>query len=299
MGGASDQKQTITIFDPAGAISYALDPETRIARKLNSYATVAPSAGPPRPAIVSPSPSANVEAPKKISVSGGVLQGSAIRKVQPPYPPIAKAARASGAVQVQVLIGETGEVIEANVVNGHPLLRDAALQAARQWVFKPTELSGVAVKVQGVLTFNFALNDEEPTPISTVRNNPKYTTNTEQLAKQMVEGVECEGTRAVTTMPMGAIGNERPIETVYETWFSQELKMMILSKRSDPRFGESTYRVTNISRSEPDAGLFQVPSEYTIVDSILRNVERDLETVRKSLQESEKKVETPRKPNNQ
>jgi len=48
-------------------------------------------------------------------------------------------------------------VIEAQVVSGHPLLRDAALQAARQWVFKPTELSGVAVKVQGVLTFNFTL----------------------------------------------------------------------------------------------------------------------------------------------
>jgi protein TonB len=77
--------------------------------------------------------------------------------VQPQYPPIAKAARASGAVQVQVTISEEGRVIDAAVVSGHPLLRDAAVQAARQWVFKPTELSGVAVKVQGVLTFNFTL----------------------------------------------------------------------------------------------------------------------------------------------
>lgn len=95
--------------------------------------------------------------PKKITASSGVLQGLAIRKVQPPYPPIAKAARASGIVQVQVIISEEGRVIDAQVIDGHPLLRDAALQAARQWIFRPTELSGVPVKVQGVLTFNFAL----------------------------------------------------------------------------------------------------------------------------------------------
>jgi len=103
-------------------------------------------------------------------------------------------------------------------------------------------------------------------------------------------------------MPAGAIGNERPIETVIETWFSQELKVMILSKRSDPRFGETTYRVTNISRSEPDAALFQIPSEYTIVDNEAKRIEMDVkeaEEVRKKLEEAKKKAEEPRKPNNQ
>ncbi len=111
-----------------------------------------PPPPPPPPPKPEPTPP-----PKQIKVSGGVLQGSALKRVQPQYPPIAKAARASGAVQVQVTISEDGRVIDAQVVNGHPLLRDAALQAARQWVFKPTELSGVPVKVQGVLTFNFTL----------------------------------------------------------------------------------------------------------------------------------------------
>lgn len=267
LGGTSDQKQLISISDPVGAVSFTLNPETRIARKLNSYVRSAPPPPPQPPTVVSPSPSANVDAPKKIRVSGGVLQGGAIRKAQPLYPVIARAARVSGAVQVQIIISETGEVIEATAISGHPLLRDAAIQAARQWAFKPTELSGAPVKVQGVLTFNFALNDEEPAPTAIARSIPKYSTNTQPLAKQMVEGVECEGTRAVTTMPAGAIGNERPIETVNETWFSQELKMIILSKRSDPRFGESTYRVTNISRSEPDAMLFQVPPDYAVKDS--------------------------------
>lgn len=294
MGGANDQKQTITIFDPLGAANYSLDPETRIARKAHSYVRLEPSLTPPTPRVVSPSQTANVEAPKKIMVSGGVLQGSAIKKVQPPYPPIAKAARASGAVQVQVLISETGEVIDATVIAGHPLLRDAALQAARQWAFKPTELSGVAVKVQGILTFNFSLNDEAPSSLASVRNIPKYNTNTEQLAKQMVEGVECDGTRTITTMPAGVIGNERPIETVNETWFSQELKIMIMAKRSDPRFGETTYRITNISRSEPDASLFQIPSEYTIVDNEAKRVEmtvKELEEMGRKLEEVKKKPE--------
>src|SRR5262249_238057 len=257
---------------------------------------------PPPPPPPKPEPTPKPEPPKKINVSGGVLQGSAIKRVQPPYPPIARAARASGAVQVQVLISETGEVIEATVIAGHPLLRDAALQAARQWVFKPTELSGVSVKVQGILTFNFSLNDEAPSSLTSVRNIPKYNTSTEQLAKQMVEGVECEGTRSVTTMPAGAIGNERPIETVNETWFSQELKIMIMSKRSDPRFGETTYRITNISRSEPDASLFQISSEYTIIDSEAKRIEMDVkevEEVRKKLEEAKKKAEESRKPNNQ
>ncbi|MBX3276680.1 MAG: energy transducer TonB [Acidobacteria bacterium] len=114
-----------------------------------------PPPPPPPPPAPTPTPT---PVPREIKVSGGVLQGSAIRRVQPPYPPIAKAARAQGAVQVQVTISEDGRVIDAQVVSGHPLLREAALQAARQWAFKPTELSGVPVKVQGVLTFNFTLN---------------------------------------------------------------------------------------------------------------------------------------------
>src|SRR6266498_1599473 len=111
---------------------------------------------PPPPPPPKPEPTAT-PVPRKLVVSGGVLQGKAINKIQPPYPPIAKAARASGAVQVQVTISEDGRVIEAAVMNGHPLLRDAALQAARRWTFQPTELSGVPVKVQGILTFNFTL----------------------------------------------------------------------------------------------------------------------------------------------
>jgi Ca-activated chloride channel homolog len=115
------------------------------------------NAPPPAP---TPLPSPKVVPPQlsvgsTVAVSGGVLQGNATKKVQPAYPAIAKAARAKGAVQVQITVNESGEVINARVINGHPMFRDAALQGAKQWRFKPTELSGKPVKTQGILTFNF------------------------------------------------------------------------------------------------------------------------------------------------
>jgi protein TonB len=88
-------------------------------------------------------------------ISGGVLNGKAIHLVTPPYPAIARSAHASGAVQVQVLIDENGNVISANAVSGHPLLRAAAVAAAHASKFSPTKLSGQPVKVNGVIVYNF------------------------------------------------------------------------------------------------------------------------------------------------
>jgi TonB family protein len=113
-----------------------------------------PSPPPPPP----PPPSKGVPsqiASMDLKVASTVLQGSATRKVQPAYPEIAKAASAKGAVLVQITINESGEVINAQIIRGHSMFNDAALQAAKQWRFKPTELSGKPVKTQGVLTFNF------------------------------------------------------------------------------------------------------------------------------------------------
>lgn len=86
----------------------------------------------------------------------------------------------------------------------------------------------------------------------------------EQLGKQMIEGVEAEGTRTTVTIPAGEIGNERPIEIVSERWYSPELQLVVMTRHSDPRFGETTYKLTNINRSEPTKTLFEVPSDYTI-----------------------------------
>jgi protein TonB len=105
-----------------------------------------------------PPPPAPTPPPKpKTVVSGGVLNGKAISKPQPAYPPIAKAARASGTVTVQILVDESGRVVSASAVSGHPLLQQAAVAAARNARFSPTLLSGQPVKVSGVITYNFVL----------------------------------------------------------------------------------------------------------------------------------------------
>src|SRR5205085_5412859 len=96
-------------------------------------------------------------------------------------------------------------------------------------------------------------------------NGQKWETHTEQLGVQNFEGVDAVGTRTITTIPADAIGNERPIEIVYEKWYSKELHMIVYSKHFDPRFGEQTYRLTNINRSEPDPSLFEVPPGYKVV----------------------------------
>lgn len=86
----------------------------------------------------------------------------------------------------------------------------------------------------------------------------------EDLGVQTMEGVQVKGTRVKTTIPAGSIGNDRPIETVSETWYSPELKTEILSKNNDPRMGETTFRLKNIQRVEPAASLFEVPPDYTV-----------------------------------
>jgi TonB family protein len=113
--------------------------------------------------------------PKIIRKSGGALQGSATRRVEPAYPPQAKAENISGAVIVEVTINEEGDVMSARAVSGHPMLKDAAVAAAREWKFTPTKLSGEPVKVIGTVTFNF-ITQEGATELEefkeAVRANP-------------------------------------------------------------------------------------------------------------------------------
>jgi TonB family protein len=89
------------------------------------------------------------------TISGGVLNSKAISLPKPSYPPVARAAKASGTVVVQVTVDENGNVVSAQAVSGHPLLQAAAIGAARSAKFSPTKLSGQPVKVSGVITYNF------------------------------------------------------------------------------------------------------------------------------------------------
>jgi hypothetical protein len=88
----------------------------------------------------------------------------------------------------------------------------------------------------------------------------------ENLGQQFMEGVTVEGTRTTMTIQAGEIGNELPIKIVSERWFSPELKVLLMSRQSDPRFGETTYRLTGITRGEPAPELFEVPADYQVFD---------------------------------
>ena len=101
------------------------------------------------------------------------------------------------------------------------------------------------------------------TPANT-RPRPRF--SHESLGSQTVEGTLAEGTRNTTTYPVGMEGNDREFSVVTENWMSPDLKIQILSKTNDPRSGENTFHIENLSRTPPDMMLFTVPSDYTVVD---------------------------------
>ncbi|HKP73744.1 MAG TPA: energy transducer TonB [Pyrinomonadaceae bacterium] len=286
-----EPQQTIFINDPVAGANYILNARNRTAQKLpNTFVFMRTPeggqggvavAGSPKQmltlrsgtsgssvmTVVTPPPSADA-AP----VRGGRLANQATKRVQPVYPPIAKAAGAQGAVAVEVVISEEGEVTSARAVSGHPLLQQAAVDAAKEWRFVPTKLSGNPVKVTGTISFNFVLPPKEDNapPAAAASDDVQHERLrgpqpvTESLGKQMIEGVEAEGTRVTVTFPAGMMGNERPISVVSERWYSPELQTVVMTKHSDPRFGENTYRLTNINRGDPAHNLFEVPSDYTL-----------------------------------
>ncbi len=284
---SDEPSQSVFINDPVAGARYVLNPRTRTAQKLSNVMTFTrtPREGEPPPSGDAPRTQVFMRstngamvmshdaAPK--TVNAGMLSGKAVKRVPPTYPPVAKAAGAEGPVTVQIVVNEAGAVESAKATSGHPLLQPAAVAAAREWQFSPTKLSGNAVKVSGAISFVFSLPKEDeaagavtfartPAPGGNAAEGERVKPVKESLGKQVIEGVEAEGTRTTITFPAGMMGNERPINIVSERWYSPELQTVVLSKHSDPRFGETNYRLTNINRSEPARTLFEVPSDYTV-----------------------------------
>jgi hypothetical protein len=89
----------------------------------------------------------------------------------------------------------------------------------------------------------------------------------EPLGTRQIEGVTVNGTRRTETIPVGTIGNDRPITITDERWESPDLRVLVSSQHHDPRTGDVEYRLTNISRAEPPAHLFTIPADYEVVDA--------------------------------
>ena len=223
----------VTILDPVGGYRYLLDAQLRTARvgALNGVYALGGQAGPP---VALPVPSTRVS-PAQAAVVAEKLRAAELKAttIDPAIDEKMKVELKQAASELDKMKGEiktTGGV--AVISTGEP--------------------GGLLSTYQG--SFAFATGPKS-----------KYETRTEDLGVQTIEGVEAVGTRTITTIPAGAIGNERPIEMVYEKWYSNELQLVILSKNSDPRFGEQTYRLTNIVRSEPDPALFELPPGYKVI----------------------------------
>src|SRR5689334_5899373 len=110
--------------------------------------------------IISSTPVAvpKVAAPQRVRVSQGVTQGLLIHKVQPAYPPLARQARIQGSVLLQALISKGGTIENLRVISGHPMLSPAAIDAVKQWRYKPYILNGERVEVETQITVNFTLS---------------------------------------------------------------------------------------------------------------------------------------------
>lgn len=140
-------------------------------------------------------------------------------------------------------------------VAGYQYSLNPNTHVARRTPFKPQTLDDIKAQVPA--------NSIPPTAAV---SRPKPQTSTESLGTQLMEGVAVEGTRTTTVYPEGSMGNDKPITSVHESWRSSDLQIVVLSKLSNPRMGDSTMRLENISLTEPDPSLFQVPADYRIVD---------------------------------
>jgi hypothetical protein len=224
----------ITIADPVANVTYILDTKSMTGQKLTMAAgnftffrTLSDTAVAGAPGAATFTMSTRSDGPAHIIVDGEPLDEKALKDAM-------DKAKASGSTQTL-----SYERREVTTVVG----------------------SGTGIGVgagAGTWTVGGAVMDGPPTRVSTRK------TAGEPIGKQVIEGVNAEGTRSVSTIAAGDIGNDRPIQITGEYWYSDELQMMVMSKHSDPRTGDESFRLTNIRKGEPAAYLFQPPSGYQI-----------------------------------
>jgi len=163
------------------------------------------------------------------------------------------------------------------------LILDREAKTARKSSIPAKASRGAVSVVNGAITMQFAATSSSSppadghavVPLPGIELHPRLEwpgavakRATEDLGTQAVNGVMAQGTRETLTVPAHQIGNDRDLQIVDERWYSSDLQMLIRSLNSDPRFGETTYQLTNIVRAPQDPALFRVPADYTITESV-------------------------------
>jgi hypothetical protein len=103
-----------------------------------------------------------------------------------------------------------------------------------------------------------------PNALATPMPDEKRDVVKEELGTRNIEGVDCTGTRQTITIPVGTVGNEKPISIVTETWFAPAIAAVVESTTDDPRYGKTTYQLTNVQLSEPARSLFEPPADFKV-----------------------------------
>lgn len=156
-------------------------------------------------------------------------------------------------------------------VAGHTYTLDPLSKTYEEWsAGHGTDTTTIASSSSG--TWINTTNKGDQSPLQTVPQGhyvpyhaePIKNYETEDLGTRMVNGVFCKGSRTTMIIPASALGNDRDIKIVDERWISEDLGALVKSSNSDPRFGLTSYELTNIVQNPPDEKLFQVPADYTL-----------------------------------
>jgi hypothetical protein len=241
LNAAGTDVVTINISDPVAGTTYVLDPASRMAY---------------RNGLIMSTPMVAVGARARGSVSatqtaeGGVMVMT--REIEAPSTDAKASAEAKATAESQFTKVETSNPDE---------------RALKGWLEAGTAASPDAGRGGGA---TFVAGGVLPARIAEAIGQ----TTKEELGQQTIEGVTAVGTRSTTEIAAGTIGNEQPIKIVSEQWFSPDLQVLVLTKHTDPRVGETVYRLVGIVRADPARSLFELPPDYTLKESVIRRREQ-------------------------
>lgn len=227
------------VFDPIDNRSYALNPDRKTAVRI-----------PRAPSLVAP--------PAPLPPAPPAPPGAAAAPPAPPPPPVAGATpgAAPKAVERRVIVRRSADGKDIEVEPGRVVVKRSGAGG--------NEVEDVRIEVVRIGRDGQGAHEAPPLPPLALPLLPRGKGESKPLGTREFDGVKAEGTMTTHTIPAGEIGNEKPIVVTSERWFSPELHLVVYAKNSDPRTGDTIFRLANLKRGEPPAGLFKVPADYKV-----------------------------------
>jgi len=176
------------------------------------------------------------------------------------------------AYRSMVMASGRGGFAAGRVESGTPRVESRSVEAERRAETEKTAVAAAAPGPggRGGRREMIVYPAEVPSGSTMMRTPGGAEAVTADLGQQVIEGVLATGTRSTTVIPAGMIGNDKPINVVSEQWVSEDLQVLVMTKHSDPRSGDTNYRLTNVVQAEPHKSLFEVPPDYTFRESVIR-----------------------------